>query len=89
MPLLISFWIAIYCTHPNRCDVYKDTDGIAVQKYQTLAACEADKTAHVHKNTQCLNVNSVSCYNGGSACTFDPADDAAWKLVHKMVPLPQ
>lgn len=89
MPVLAAFWIVVYCAHVGRCDVYKADDGIAVKQFSTQQACKDDMSSTVHQNSKCISVNSVSCYKGGSACTFDPADDDAWKLVNKMVPLPQ
>lgn len=79
-------WIIIYCLHPGRCDVVKANDGIAVQQYQTEQACKADGPRLIFRGATCTPVNSVSCYKGGSACTFDPADDAGWGKLRQMVP---
>lgn len=90
MPFLTaSFWIVIYCAHVARCDVYKTDDGIAVKQFPTQQACKANLASSLHPNSICVSVNSVSCYRGGSSCTFDPADDDGRKLIPKMVPVPR
>lgn len=68
--------------------------------YKTEQACKAEipdgkpddpsKAARIykepHRNTSCIAVKDVSCFKGGSVCTFIPADaDAAEKLKHMVV----
>lgn len=86
MPSSAAIWIIIYCLHPGRCDVVKADDGIAVQRYPTEQACKADGPRLIFKNARCTPVNSVACYRGGSACTFEPVDDAGWGLLRQMTP---
>ncbi len=90
MVTLTAFWIAIYCSRVTLCDLYKGDAGEVIQ-YQTKQACLADNTTHgrVMPRTDCINVNGVVCYKGGSACTFDPADDQADGIYHKMVQMPR
>ena len=89
MTVLTAIWIVIFCAHVGRCDVYKADDGVAVKQFKNEQSCNADVASKLHPNSSCISVNSVSCYKGGSTCIFDPTDDNGWKMVHKMVPLPQ
>jgi hypothetical protein len=43
----------------------------------------------VHKNTTCQAVTDVSCFNGGSVCTFAPANGDAAEKLKSMVVIPQ
>ena len=88
MLFLTAFWIVVYCVHPDRCYVYKDVDQTKVLSFGAQDQCSSNVAATLHRNSQCVSVNSVFCFNNGSACTFDPADDHARELVGNMVPLP-
>jgi hypothetical protein len=88
------FWIVVYCLHPNLCYVSKDAGGINPARYATAQACQAEipdgktdpkgqeRVHHeVHLNSACHAVTAVSCSNGGSRCTFEPADLSALKAL--------
>jgi hypothetical protein len=88
--LPLVFWVSVYCIAQTTCYVGKEDNSVNVRKYDTAAACIGDKSgARAHKNSGCAAVNSVSCFNGGSRCTFDPADDSAAAVKLRLVPMPK
>jgi hypothetical protein len=84
------FWIVVYCLHVDLCYVSKDDKGIEPMRYATEQMCEAAVHGgrEVHSNSSCHKVTAVSCFNGGSRCTFTPADNAATDKLRHMAPLP-
>jgi hypothetical protein len=91
------FLIVVYCLHVDRCYVSKDAEP---HKYETTQACElairpteaALPTLPIkepHKNSVCVAVTDVSCVNGGSVCTFTPADPKAADMLKNMVTIPK
>lgn len=81
------FLIVVYCLHADRCYVSKDVEP---HKYQTTQECAAALgTKEIHKGSACVAVTDVSCVNGGSICTFTPADDKAADMLKNMVVIPK
>lgn len=72
-------------------------------RYPTEQACKAEIPGgkpddpskpppvyrEVHRNSSCHAVTDVSCFKGGSVCTFAPADDLAAEKLKSMVVIPK
>lgn len=89
--MIATFWIVVYCLHPDLCYVSKDDGGIKPAQYATAAVCETATHGgrEVNKNSTCTAVTAVSCFNGGSRCTYAPADETSSEMLKHLAPMPQ
>jgi len=87
--LTAAFWVLIYGNRPDRGYILKDPV-TAAKQFDSRQACETTPFyLGTAKFKRCTEVKSVSCYNDGSVCRYDPVNPDDTDGVPRLVPWPE